>query len=169
MKLLILFILITSVLLFSNCQKSSSSDNIVTHINCDGLITDTLGTGDNGKIYMPTAFTPNGDGRDDIIRPIPVNLSSIVFTIYDENNNVVFTTNQLSQGWFPVTGSNVHIKYYYKIQAFTVSNHRIGKCGELYRLTCLPSNLPLSSIYFEDQLTINGFSVPTGETLSTCP
>jgi hypothetical protein len=118
---------------------------------------------------MPTAFTPNGDGRDDIIRPIPVNLSSIVFTIYDDNNNVVFTTNQLSQGWFPVTGSNVHIKYYYKIQAVTAANHHIGKCGELYRLTCLPGNLPLGSIYFEDQLTLNGFTAPTGENLSTCP
>ena len=37
-----------------------------------------------------------GDFRNDISRPIVKGLSSIVFTIYDANNNIVFTTTQLS-------------------------------------------------------------------------
>lgn len=169
MKTTVSILLIAIVLIFQNCSKSGSTINLITHINCDGLITDTLGTNDNAKIYMPNAFTPNADGKNEIIRPITYNVASISFTIYDENNNIVFTTTTLMQGWQPATGNNTAIKYYYKIQTTTNAGHKIGKCGELYRLTCRPASLPLNSLYFEDMLTINGFTGTTAEALSTCP
>ena len=169
MKTVISIFLVTILFVFQNCSKSDDNTAPLTPINCDGLITDTLGTNDNAKIFMPNAFTPNADGRNDVIRPVTYNVASIVFTIYDANNNVVYTTTQLGQGWSPVTTANTAITYYYKIQTITSANHKIGKCGELYRLTCRPATLPLSSLFFEDMLTMNGFTQTTGETLSTCP
>jgi gliding motility-associated-like protein len=169
MKTTFSILLIATLFLFQNCTKPNETPDPVTPINCNGLVTDTLGTNDNGKIFMPNAFTPNGDGNNDIIRPVTFNVASIVFTIYDEANNIVFTTNQLAQGWAPITGTNVALKYYYKIQVITNANHKIGKCGELYRLTCRPANLPMASLYFEDMLTVNGFTGVTSEALSTCP
>jgi gliding motility-associated-like protein len=155
--------LVLLIVFLTACNKEN--DNIMPDI-CDGLITDTLGTNDNARIYMPTAFTPNGDGKNDMIIPFCRNVLSIEFTIYDQNKTIVFTTNQLDQGWGSTTiGSNSSIKYYYKIQAITSGNHKIGMCGDLYKLSCLPNN---TTLYFIDQLTQTGFTNPTSETLPNC-
>ena len=164
MKSILTVSLLSTILLLANCHKSNDT---VTHINCNGLVTDTLGTGDNAKIYMPNAFTPNGDGRNDIIRPILQNITAFTFTIYDGNNNIVFTSSTPLQGWTTTVTANSFETYYYKIQATTNNSHKIGMCGELYKLSCRPSSSP--TLYFEDQLTTGGFTGTTGEILPTCP
>jgi gliding motility-associated-like protein len=165
MKSFFPFILTAAIVLLS-CSKSG---NTVTHINCDGLITDTLGTNDSGRIYMPNAFTPNNDGQNEISKPIGINITSLVYTIYDANNTVVFTTNQLGQGWQTTVANNTFETYYYKIQATTTRGRHIGTCGELYKLSCFPSTIPKSSFFFESQLTQNGFTNISSEVLPNCP
>jgi CHU_C Type IX secretion signal domain len=163
----LIHILVLVLIIVSSCKKNKDQ---VAHINCDGLITDTLGTNDNGRIYMQNAFTPNGDGLNDISRPITKNISSLVYTIYDGDNNVVFTTNTLLAGWSTTVGSNKFETYYYKIQAITSSGRHIGMCGELYKLSCFPASIPKSSLFFEDRLLLNGtYSATTLETLPACP
>jgi gliding motility-associated-like protein len=52
------------------------------------------------RIFVPTAFTPNGDGLNDLARPISVGIRKIhSFTIFNRWGEVVFTTNQDRQGW----------------------------------------------------------------------
>lgn len=160
---------VTTILLFFlliNCHKSSTP---VAHINCEGLVTDTLGTGDSGKIFVPNAFTPNNDGRDDYFGPRTFNISSLEFTIYDANNNVVFTTTELGKAWNPGSLNNTNTEYYYKVQAVTSGNHKIGKCGHVYSLTCFPKEIPRDSFYFADQLTALGYTLPMTEPIITCP
>jgi gliding motility-associated-like protein len=169
MKIMYLIGLIILSLGLCYCKKSKDTNNTTNHINCDGLITDTLGTGDNAKIYMPNAFTPNSDGLNDVSRPYTQNVTAITFTIYDGNNGVLFTTTTLGQGWTTSLSPDTWSTYYYKIQATTAGGHHIGKCGELYKLGCFPSSIPKSSLYFEDQLTPNGFTVVTLESMGTCP
>jgi hypothetical protein len=159
-------IFVTISTLLSRCSKSK---NLTNHINCDGLITDTLGTGDSGRIYMPNAFSSNNDGLNDYCRPITQNISSIEFTLYDEDNKVVFTTNQLGEGWQAPYKIYSSTKYYYKIQAVTLNNNKIGACGEVYNLTCFPGNIEKSHWYFQDQFTLNGFTGTTNEQLNNCP
>ena len=176
MRTLLSIALFFIILLLSNCTKSHDA---VIPVFCDGLITDTLGTGDTARIYMQNAFTPNVDMLNDISRPVVKGLSAIIFTIYDANSNIVFTTNQLTlpspqglatcPGWGSSSPSTYEI-YYYKIQATTTTNHHIGTCGDLYKLPCFPSTIPKSSLFFEDQLLLNGTYSPTsGETISNCP
>jgi len=166
MKLIFPVVFILSVTLFSGCSKSGDP---IMHINCDGLVTDTLGSNDSGRIYIPNAFSPNGDGLNEIYRPFTQNIDSIQFTIYDENNVVVFTSDLLGDGWLPPPPTLPIKRYYYKIQATTNNNKKIGVCGDVYALTCYTINPPKSFYYFEDMLTPNGFTGPTAETLSTCP
>ena len=166
MKLIFTAILLSAVVLFSSCSKSGEP---FLRINCDGLVTDTLGTNDSGRIYIPNAFTPNGDGLNEIYRPFTQYIDSIQFTIYDEDNTVLFTSNLLGDSWIPPATSLLVKRYYYKIQATTHRNRKIGVCGDVYALTCYTINPPKSFYYFEDMLTANGFTGTTLETLKTCP
>ena len=52
------------------------------------------------NIYIPSAFTPNGDGIDDIFRIPPgvvFNLGAL--SVYDRWGNKIFETNNITQGW----------------------------------------------------------------------
>ena len=165
MKKISLFFCITSALIFSNCTKSS--DKPASPINCDNLITDTAGTNDSARIFTLTAFSPNGDGLNDRYRVLCVQIASVDLKVYDENNKIVFSSNAInSGGWTPVVTTNTYAKYYYRIQAITTSNRKIGTCGDLYLVNCVPANVDKTLFLFEDQLTQNGFTNPTMESLA---
>lgn len=51
-------------------------------------------------IYVPTAFTPNGDGHNDILRAIPAGIKEFkYFHIYNRWGQLVFQTTNASKGW----------------------------------------------------------------------
>jgi gliding motility-associated-like protein len=52
------------------------------------------------SIFVPTAFTPNNDGLNDVIRPIAVGMKEIkYFRIYNRWGQMVFSTTTNGQGW----------------------------------------------------------------------
>jgi gliding motility-associated-like protein len=54
----------------------------------------------NPQILVPTAFTPNGDGVNDLFRPIGVGIKSIeYFRVYNRWGELVFSTTVNGQGW----------------------------------------------------------------------
>ena len=174
----IAFLLGLGAMYISCSKQNGKGKDAAIHINCDGLITDTLGTNDNGRVYMPNAFVPhgnvnsNGNGNDVTIFPITLHIASISFTIYDSLNNIVYTTDSLTGKWNGLPNDTTrNTIFYYRIQAITEQNRKIGLCGEVYRLVCFPANIPRSFFYFADQCTVNGFTEPVSEAvdLPTCP
>ena len=59
-------------------------------------------------IYIPSAFTPNGDGLNDLFRPETTGAIAIDMKIFDRWGRLVFHTND-SRGW---DGSSNGIDYY---------------------------------------------------------
>lgn len=54
----------------------------------------------NPEVYVPNSFTPNGDGKNDILKPLGFGLKKIeFFRIYNRYGQLVFETNSLSVGW----------------------------------------------------------------------
>ena len=50
--------------------------------------------------YLPTAFTPNGDGKNDVVRPYVVGLKGLKsFSIYNRAGSLVFHTTTAGEGW----------------------------------------------------------------------
>ncbi len=51
-------------------------------------------------MYVPTAFTPNGDGKNDVIRPILLGMKSLsYFKVFNRFGELVFTTSEIDKGW----------------------------------------------------------------------
>jgi len=51
-------------------------------------------------IFVPNSFTPNGDGLNDIFRPILVGMKSLhYFKIYNRAGQLIFSSKTQNQGW----------------------------------------------------------------------
>jgi gliding motility-associated-like protein len=51
-------------------------------------------------VFVPTAFTPNNDGKNDILRPVAVGMKSIqYFQVYSRWGQLLFSTQTSGQGW----------------------------------------------------------------------
>lgn len=50
-------------------------------------------------LLIPTAFSPNKDGLNDIFRPLNKNLNKIVFQVFNRWGEKVYETDQIGEGW----------------------------------------------------------------------
>jgi gliding motility-associated-like protein len=51
-------------------------------------------------LYVPTAFSPNGDGLNDILRPKALGIRSLTFfRVYNRWGELIFSTSQINAGW----------------------------------------------------------------------
>lgn len=51
-------------------------------------------------LYVPNVFSPNGDGKNDVFRPIPIGLKQInYFKVFNRWGQLVFSTTEQNKGW----------------------------------------------------------------------
>ncbi|HLW29402.1 MAG TPA: gliding motility-associated C-terminal domain-containing protein [Brumimicrobium sp.] len=50
-------------------------------------------------VEVPSAFSPNGDGVNDLIKVLGVGITKIDFRIYNRYGQMVFSTTDLDEGW----------------------------------------------------------------------
>jgi gliding motility-associated-like protein len=137
-------------------------------MHCDNLLTDTLGTRDSCRIYLPSAFTPNGDGINDIFTPAAFNVKSIIVRIYDDCDNMIYSSTSLYNPWAPQGDNTYNRTYYYQVQAITNENHHIGLCGEFKSFRCMPNDAQLHGYIFSDQIGYDGAVYSTNEVMFLC-
>jgi gliding motility-associated-like protein len=59
-------------------------------------------------IFVPNAFTPNGDGKNDKVRPIAAGMLRIeYFNVYNRWGQLVFSTQLDGQGWDGTIGGKI--------------------------------------------------------------
>jgi gliding motility-associated-like protein len=74
----------------------------VTDINdCKGRDTIVLSPKDCPLgFYIPSAFTPNGDGKNDLFMPLLFgNVKQYKFSVYNRWGQIIFRTTELNKGW----------------------------------------------------------------------
>jgi gliding motility-associated-like protein len=71
-----------------------------TAAGCRGDGTVTVKVFKGPEIYMPTGFTPNGDGKNDKFKPFTVGIVNLnYFKVYNRFGRLVFTSQTLNDGW----------------------------------------------------------------------
>lgn len=106
----------------SNCQISAAST---------GATASAVNQGDD--IYVPNAFTPNGDGKNDMIYVHSQNIKTMNFSVYDQWGELLFTSTSLSTGWdgtFKGNREPVGVYVYY-LTAETISGLKLNKKGTI--------------------------------------
>ena len=52
------------------------------------------------EIFVPSAFTPNNDNKNDLLKPIPRGIKKLnYFKIYNRFGNLIFSSSNFSVGW----------------------------------------------------------------------
>lgn len=85
----------------------------------------------NPDVFMPTAFTPNDDYKNDELKPIAEQLKSYSFTVFNRTGEVVFHTTDQAVGWDgKVKNSLAELGWYiYKIRFEDGLNQKAEKSG----------------------------------------
>jgi gliding motility-associated-like protein len=71
----------------------------LTGLNCIPTDTVTITVTHYKKLFIPTAFTPNGDGQNDVFRVKGLGIAYFNMKIFNRVGNLVYQTEDYSSGW----------------------------------------------------------------------
>ncbi|HRN94190.1 MAG TPA: gliding motility-associated C-terminal domain-containing protein, partial [Chitinophagales bacterium] len=52
-----------------------------------------------GGVFLPNAFTPNGDGVNDVLYLRSLRVTELYFAVYDRWGQLMFETSDQAKGW----------------------------------------------------------------------
>jgi gliding motility-associated-like protein len=83
-------------------------------------------------IFVPTAFTPNGDGRNEIEVPVLIGMQNLIyFRVYNRWGQMVFSSSEIGRGWDGTFGGKPQPSgtYVYTAQATDYTGKTVIKKG----------------------------------------
>jgi len=114
---------ITYLVRATNPIGCSAEDNITVRVFKTGP-----------EIFVPSGFTPNGDGLNDIIRPILAGIKQLnYFRLYNRWGQLVFSTTQSGKGWDGRIGGKEEPtgNFVYVVHAIDYTGRIISKKGNV--------------------------------------
>jgi gliding motility-associated-like protein len=84
------------------------------------------------NIFVPTAFTPNSDGRNDLLMPVLVGMNNLeFFKVYNRWGQLVFETNLAGRGWDGTISGKAQRTdvFVYMVQGIDYAGRKIFKKG----------------------------------------
>lgn len=162
----ILFFLMLSVGLFA-CKDDDEHKSSPLEGCCgNDAIEEVVG---NGHVYVPNIFTPNGDGRNDLLLVFGSNINLIVeFEIRDKSGNVVYESFDAainSDGWDgKVDGVVVEGLYNVKVSVLADDGTNETLEGQVCNFICdgmnVTEKVPGENCKFPSQVDGDGFYCP---------
>jgi gliding motility-associated-like protein len=83
-------------------------------------------------IYVPTAFTPNNDGKNETFMPFPVGIKHLnYFRVYNRWGQMLYSSSTLNLGWDGKFGGIEQVSgvYVWMAEGITADNKIISKKG----------------------------------------
>lgn len=72
---------------------------VKTDLNCESTITKKVIVFDENTLFIPDAFSPNGDGLNDVFMVSGNNITKLELMIFSRGGALIFQTNDLKKGW----------------------------------------------------------------------
>lgn len=110
---------------------------ITDNNGCRSETADTVCIDPDATLFVPNAFTPNGDGKNEVFLPqgIGIEPDSYELWIFDRWGNMIFYSNDLNIGWDGRLGKSSIIAqidtYVWKIRCKDVLGKQINKNGKV--------------------------------------
>jgi gliding motility-associated-like protein len=149
-------IALSCMCLFAACKKKDSGG---ANLVCNTMAYRDQDT--SAKVYFPTAFTPDWDGKNDVLRISSSSLideSSFHLTVLSTFNEVMFETTDKLKGWDGThSGAQAPEKLYYVHLVYkTLAGNTTDTmlCVHLFRVKSISEpciNTGGVTYYFEDQ------------------
>ncbi len=102
---------------------------VITPDGC--LQTDSVSIFVRGDVYVPNAFSPNGDGINDIFRAQGIDITEFKMEIFNRWGEIVFSCENIEQGW---NGGKMGSEYFVPTDVYPyriVARERYGDVFEL--------------------------------------
>lgn len=118
-------------------ENQSYTVDVTSELGCKGSGQVNLSIKRQESIIIPTAFSPNGDGKNEVLIPVVNDIESIrYFRIYNRWGQVVFFTNQLNTGWDGSFNGNAAVSgnYVWEIEGVSTKGKVISKKGAMMLL-----------------------------------
>ncbi len=101
--------------------------------NC-GTYSDTFKVRNEGCLFVPSAFSPDGDGLNDVFRPRGIIYPhGYVFSVYNRWGQQVFVTTDINSGWNGMHGASLADigVYYWYINYINTDNEAVTAKGDV--------------------------------------
>lgn len=160
MMRIVLLQLVLFLCAVSACKEETKDTAITVAADCGcAAYYDTL-------IVLPNAFTPNNDGKNDVFRPffykIPDSYAMSIKNLKD--NKVVFTADNVADGWDGKWNGSVYLGNYEAVISYTINGNNYNKTACFSAVNCILN----SKCRFLDQyIDKSGFTEASLET--ACP
>jgi gliding motility-associated-like protein len=113
---------------FTGVSDQVYTITITTTSGCVTKDTQAIKTVKRAEIYVPSAFTPNGDGLNDYLRPALMGIKQLrFFRVYNRWGRMIYESNKEQPGWDGTLGG---VKLESQVLVWTVEG--IGFDGILY-------------------------------------
>jgi len=106
---------------------------VTTEFGCKDTITKILEIKEEFLLYIPNAFTPNGDSENDVFKPKGSGIKTYNLLIYDRWGAQIFVSTDITKGW-DGTFKGINCQngvYEYVIIAINNANVKIEKVGHV--------------------------------------
>lgn len=131
------------------------------------------------RFSLPTAFSPNGDGKNDIARPVFDNgtITNFRYMVYKLNGELIYQTTTEGEGWDGTDGSGMPAKdtlFRLSFRVMRPGDVLTEACTYLYKFTDTANCLNIGSIdpgrlYFEDMFDHVTLQPTHGTREAFCP
>jgi gliding motility-associated-like protein len=72
---------------------------VTNNFDCKNVITKEVVILPEFRFWVPNAFTPSGDGLNDVFKPLAIGIKDYKMEIYDRGGQRLFYSYELDKGW----------------------------------------------------------------------
>jgi gliding motility-associated-like protein len=85
---------------FTDSKERTYTIALKTAAGCITIDTQVVKINKNIVIYVPNAFTPNSDSRNDVLKPFMIGIKELLyFKIFNRWGELVYETKSITEGW----------------------------------------------------------------------